>query len=687
MNFLTKKAQINPQTQVEEIQKPVLLNVFYKDPKSKNLKPALLNNLKPVFNSFLILITSFSLLQKASAQKAIKESNKFHICYFSMNNGREFKEMKKFVKKVNSKTNNSVSIAEYMNHGDNPQESFKEMIESGVSCDGLVLSGHHTGSWGGERANGLLSIGFLEGLSCQEDYYDWFNNINALWLQGCRTLGTGDLDGRTEDSNADYHTLRVGALLEVDHLEQSFAELNVEFSATLDQDNPISSRYLRVFPTATVFGWTKTSPGRLSGSRFSLPFHFAHIARLSNKIFPSESPHRGDWSKKSAKQYATALTNILSPHKKQHSKTAMRAWKDHGTVAYNKYGFNNADLNSYLPLVSQNNETLKTVHHYDCLLKNSMDEKVLLSVLDFIKEDPNLIRYTYNSVLEKLKILKETNPHIHQTVIQKLQNSPQIRSFLLQKLTDKRLGILMKIHYFAFYEEIYGENRKMRRQILNKVVQALYNIPSGSYDEIDFKQTLLNSMAKYGYLKNKTGFSLLKNILSHDPSSRMREIAVRSAKFVEEKAIAPLLQQAIKDRNGFVRLEVVKITEILETELAIDLLNQSLDDIDHLVRISSIRLSLKRDSKPFSFLRSRFNDNSPQVRQFIIQLTGDMGLADNIGLAGNRNRKLAIELLELGIHDPSSIVKRSAERALKDIGGEEALLILEQANAQSEEVL
>jgi hypothetical protein len=87
--------------------------------------------------------------------------------------------------------------------------------------------------------------------------------------------------GGGRDLQADYHMQRVGAELVQDGLEQSFADLSFEFSTTLDQDNPLASRYLRVFPEANVFGWTKSSPGEKSGSERSLLYHMAHMARIS----------------------------------------------------------------------------------------------------------------------------------------------------------------------------------------------------------------------------------------------------------------------------------------------------------------------------------------------------------------------------------------------------------------------
>ena len=66
----------------------------------------------------------------------------------------------------------------------------------------------------------------MEELSCHPEHKQFFKNIKALWLQGCRTLGVGEI---TATDTADFHTQRVGAVLTEDHLEQSFMDLNVSF--------------------------------------------------------------------------------------------------------------------------------------------------------------------------------------------------------------------------------------------------------------------------------------------------------------------------------------------------------------------------------------------------------------------------------------------------------------------------
>ena len=303
------------------------------------------------------------------AMAGVGGSKNFHICYFSLNNEKEFTEMERFTKKLNKHSFHSITVNEYMTERRDPEKSFKKMVDSGQKCDGLVISGHHTGAFGGKRSDGSLDIDFLEKLSCNKKYSDWFSKVKALWLQGCRTLGTGEIVPDEDEGSADYHTGRVGAVLGEDHLDQSIADLNMEFSATLDQDNPLSSRYLRVFPAANVFGWTKTAPGEKSGSQYSIPFHMAHIAKRLDKEdrFPSEGPLDRKWTEKSAIKYMNSLVSILSG-RDICSEEMLEAWESHGKVMdqSTEYGFLNPDIQAYPALKDTGNEKLKQARLYDC---------------------------------------------------------------------------------------------------------------------------------------------------------------------------------------------------------------------------------------------------------------------------------------------------------------------------------
>ena len=508
------------------------------------------------------------------------EEASFHICYFSLNNEKEFKEMDKFIRKLNEHSSHPITITEYMTRNKNPEESFIKMVESGEKCDGLVISGHHTGSFGGERSHGSLGINFLEKLSCDERYANWFNSIKALWLQGCRTLGTGEIVPNEEEGSADYHTTRVGALLEVDHLEQSFEDLNIEFSATLDQDNPLSSRYLRIFPAANVFGWTETAPGKLAGSQYSLPFHIAHLAKRLNEEdrFPSEGPLDRIWTEESAIKYRESLSLILSGGE-QCGVEAVEAWKSHGKARdqSTEYGFLNPDLQAYPALMLTEDEILMQARLYNCILRHSIGEK-LLDVLDAILKDFVFIRYTYNSLLERLQSFRgreedvytfvlrpeeeEINEDMYSQVIEKLKTSPELNAFLSGKLNSRSLGILRKIDYYAFYEEIYGRQERVRTIILNKSKEVFQNISSNSFNEVDYKRTLLRSLSRHGYLQNEQGMDLLKQVMG-DPSRRLRRsavmlVSVGEGRFYEGEVLS-FAQEAIEDSNSYLRASAVML--------------------------------------------------------------------------------------------------------------------------------
>ncbi len=455
-----------------------------------------------------IFVFSFIFWQSTFAAK---------ICYFSLNNYKEFEVMDKFTKNLNRYAKEKIEIEEFQTEGASVEESFKKMVESGAMCDGLVISGHHTGSFGGKRGNGTLGIDFMEGLSCDPKYESFFKNIKALWLQGCRTLGVAKIEAV---DTADFHTERVGAALQEDHLTQSFAQLNMEFSSTLDQDNPLSSRYLRVFPRANTFGWTKTAPGEKAASEFSIPYHMAHIAKMNDdrgRYF--ENPVGEQISKESAVKYLNAVYEVLKfnqdrpcfvDHKRANKgERFVHAWKAHGTPkAGSKYVFNNPDLNAYTSLYNTNDEILKKAKELECAMKSSKDHEGIFRVVDEILKNEALIGYSFHSIYEYMQRLKkEGNFSKLDLLKKKLISSELFNHFLMRKLASKELGVLRKIDYYAFYRDMVGEKVEAIEAQLNDYLHKMSitplkeSDPTQHYNQIDFLETLFNSMAKHGILK------------------------------------------------------------------------------------------------------------------------------------------------------------------------------------------
>ena len=541
-------------------------------------------------------------------------SEPFHICYFSLNNEKEFVEMQKFTNKINQYTYELVSVQEYLTEGELPEESFKKMVESGVRCDGLVISGHHTVAFEGKRSSGSLSIDFLETLSCDPKYSKWFTRVNALWLQGCRTLGTGEIIIE-EEISAGYHTMQVEEVLEEEQVEQSIAQLNIEFLATLDQDNPFSSRYLRIFPRATVFGWTKLAPGEKAGSEYSIPFHMAHISKLidNQDAFPSDSPIQGTWTEKSTLRYLNSMIGVLDGAEKCQD-LAVEAWREHGRVhdQDTEYGFYNPALNAYKPLTETDGTILKTAHVYDCLFKNSQGH-TFLKVLDEILKEPILIRYTYNSLLERLKTLKEEEPHFYTQTVKKLREHSVIQDFLSKKLDDKSLGLLRKIDYLAFYEEIYGPTQKITPTVLEKASEAFSTISSENLDGLYYKRTLLSSLSKHGYLNNDQGLKLIQQV-TKDPKREMSTFAMEVAGDLGKPAFF-ILEEGFLNKNAHVRAVALKqMSHSLEEGALLPFVEKGMADKHVYVRAVAMGSAHKLGEKTLPFIERGFSDEAQWVR-------------------------------------------------------------------------
>ena len=623
---------------------------------------------------FCLLIKLFLPISFALGQNN-QSTGDFHVCYFSLNNEKEVTEMQRFTKKINRHSHCSVSVNEYLTEGDDPEKSFKKMVESGVRCDGLVISGHHTGSFGGKRATGSLGIDFLEKLSCHPKYSKWFNNINALWLQGCWTLGTGEVVVGEEDMSADYHTARVGALLEEGHLEQSIRDLNMEFSATLDQDNPLSSRYLRVFPAATVFGWTDISPGEEAKSELSIPFHVAHTARLINSqdAFPSDSPIKSVWTERSAVQYATSMISILNGEfNPQCQELAVKAWKAHGKVRNQatEYGFFNPDLNAYPSLIKTDDSKLKTAQFYDCLLKNSKDNSQFLKTLEEILKDPTLIRYTYNSLLERLKTLKHKDPKLYRQTIKALKKSSVLKKFLSNKLTGKRLGILRKIDYLAFYEEVYGKNGKMRSAIVDKAKIIFSDIPSTSYDEIDYKVTLFRALSKHGYLEGEKGLKFIQQV-AQDENGEIRGVAMESVGRLSEKGLS-VIRQGVQDEEAYVRAMAVSSAGRLG-EKGLSVIRQGVQDEEAYVRERAVQSAGRLGEKGLSVIQKGIQDEDWGVRAMAVSSAGRLG-------------EKGLSVIQKGIQDENWEVRAMAVKSVGRLGKKGLAVIQQGTQDQDMEV-
>jgi hypothetical protein len=409
----------------------------------------------------------------------------YRICFFSMNEEREFTTAQKFMERLNRVSPVKVEVSEFLSQGAKPEEAFRKMVESGVRCDGLVISGHHTGAYGGHRAAGRLRMDFMESLSCNPKYADWFRQVNAAWLQGCRTLGVGEIAADDDQYDADFHTNRVGQVLEEDGLEQNFSQLNMEFSNTLDQDNPLASRYLRLFPEARLFGWTRSAPGEKTGSWLSLLYHLAQTSREldPNNQFPSRNLRMNDMSDREVANYAQGVLATLhrfQPEQRYCEGISVDGWLAHGNARNpnGRFFFDNSDLKALSSLASTGDRTLQEAQEIDCLLKNSSREKnerKLGEALDRLLANPNHLRYSFNTLVDMRNQLRRSNSPMARQILDRMKNHPEVISFLESKFRSRQVGILRKVDYYNFYRALTGRRDNVAeneiRQTGMKVLQ------------------------------------------------------------------------------------------------------------------------------------------------------------------------------------------------------------------------
>ncbi len=433
---------------------------------------------------------------------AVGQDAPTNLCFFSLNSTKEYELTRRFFERANPLLERPVQVLEFHDPAReaDPEASFEALVASGNACDGLVISGHHTGSFSGHRADGVLNIGLLERLSCDPDYEHFFRQVNAVWLQGCRTLGIGPLEpgsGSERELQADYHMQRVGAELVQEGLEQSFADLSVEFSATLDEDNPLGSRYLRVFPNATVFGWTRSSPGRNAGSDRSMLYHLAHMVHLSRgtPLFDPVAARTPEVTR----EMGLALQRLLDGGI-QYSPLARDAWLSHGRVRQQGLGYHNPDLNTYAPLFHSNQERLLAARQLGCAVRNSPDPTALHAALVQILAEPDYLAYNLDAVREALRRYRQQQPAAYDALRSQLAASQPLMQLLYDKLKSERTGLLMKIEYYGFYRELTGSALpRVEAAILEQVRYFLLadDLAGSEYDIRDFRESLLLSVASH----------------------------------------------------------------------------------------------------------------------------------------------------------------------------------------------
>lgn len=397
------------------------------------------------------------------------------ICFFALNNEDEFTALKNFTDKIQSKDNPQVQIIPIHSKGADPRESFRKMVEdvnnNKMKCDGLVISGHHTGAYAGNLANGSLDLGFIEELSCDKNS-KFFSNLKSVWLNGCRTLGdriVTQSNGQDVSRRAQDSTLAVAAQNQASGLQTSMAILDGQYSEVLDKDNPISDRYLRIFPRASVLGWDGTAPSELGKS--SILFHIAQLAMIldEDKKQYFTHPEAGDLSEETAVSYLNALLLMLEredyipdgcPDRTQ--RKVVDAWKKHATGSCKDTKdvcMQNPYSDAFASTDLQNREGNERANQLGCELNSStIDDAKRREVIEEILSSDLNIGVNYNNLIN---MLKTENKSSKDSLYSILRESEIFQKFLENKFNPEAgnsIAILTKLRYLKTYNNIYDSD-------------------------------------------------------------------------------------------------------------------------------------------------------------------------------------------------------------------------------------
>ena len=272
---------------------------------------------------------------------------------------------------------------------------------------------------------------------------------------------------------------------------------------------------------------------------------------------------------KSAQRYIEALEGLLQTSSSNNcgdKSKSVEAWINHGEKRKGfQYAFSNSDLNGYESILSSGDQLLNRAKRIDCLLKNETDPSKILQSVDTILKSEHLIGYMFNSIYELLQRLKKDGEFSLLTKIQsKLKNSPLIKKFLMRKLASETLGIIRKIDYYAFWRDMTGKpNEKIEALITNAFFKIFEKrIQHDDYDEIDFKETLIQSIIKHKILKPEK----LKEMITsgrYDGPTTILLIGSLENSFFPRNLVEGTLTQYLKSTKGrmsegvFVRLQAL----------------------------------------------------------------------------------------------------------------------------------
>ena len=459
------------------------------------------------------LFSFFLLFPAFSTPKDENSDGKFHICFFELDNTVTSKNFKNQIKQSEdissckkrqefSSTNTVVHCYQPNPQNERGAGAFKRMIQEvsalGDRCDGLVISGHHTGDWYGKV--GGIKLKDMEDLSCDPKHRDWFSNIKALWLDGCNTVTDNILKSdSTRVPTPDSETARV---LGKDYVEKNkeikrgaIVGMSQAYTASLDKNTPLSSRYLRMFPHTQIYGYNGSAP--TGDQKYQDSYIVNHLSLIGQALQVEEDKNKENQTIDHIKRALPAIV-LFDPCDDVIMSTWEEATKGRAvTEAIENQDYNRAyRLGCNLTLAKQllNNPTKENQEALAEYIKNLQEEEgveikqelldlaneilnnpnsekavklakgLLLDSLDEItkldtsvkEEDKTYTHFLFNNIYDTWKTAqkyKTKDSNFYKQAQKKLQ-AGNFQTSLKERVVSNQTSSLRKGDYIKFYMEV-----------------------------------------------------------------------------------------------------------------------------------------------------------------------------------------------------------------------------------------
>ena len=418
------------------------------------------------------------------------DTGKTTFCFFSLNNPQE---QTHFADKYKGIEN--VQVKEFYGKDQKSQpvkERFKAMLKE-TECDCLVISGHHVGYFTGKQSIGgnkdwSLDLDFMEDLSCEEGCEGWFSNVKCLFLMGCQTVEPQKM--KTDGHSADSETIRVTSPMRVQVARsvQVHDKINQAFSSTLDQNDSLSHRYLRMFPESSLYGWGGTSPGKKAGSHHSLPNFIALVQHW--KADDSRETLRDNQATHVDTQPAAILNFIALMNQSDtcHQYSDLTGqwalhWRDKGARASSCFLHPGTDIK----------QDFKKYQKQGCALtkalKGGKPQEIQRAVDSILASGAEGIKANFNRLMSLVTNRDNHDKSWYKGVIAKLKGSELLKGAVVEGIQSSKAGFVRKSDYLYFYKEMgwIGEDTERDSELSQGFLQQL----NTAFDNIGQTQRII----------------------------------------------------------------------------------------------------------------------------------------------------------------------------------------------------